>query len=227
MGSQRVRHDWLSLHFMAPQTIIKEQRSLIIGHHSKYDNDEKVWSISGITKYQASLVAQLVKNLPAMQETLVWFLGGEDPLEKETATTPVFWPGEFQGLYSPCGSKETDTNEWLSQMQQRHEGNRCSWENGADYLLDAELSPTLNLWKKKKGNICKVQSKKHCLCFSLCRKCMDSFFKYYWCRVDLQCCAISAVQQSDSVINTYIYFFISFSIMVFHKILNIVPHAVR
>ena len=28
------------------------------------------------------LVAQLVKNLPAMQETLVWFLGREDPLEK-------------------------------------------------------------------------------------------------------------------------------------------------
>ena len=30
----------------------------------------------------ASLVAQLVKNLPAMQETLVQFLGLEDPLEK-------------------------------------------------------------------------------------------------------------------------------------------------
>ena len=30
----------------------------------------------------ASLVAQLVKNLPAMQETLVRFLGQEDPLEK-------------------------------------------------------------------------------------------------------------------------------------------------
>ena len=31
---------------------------------------------------RASLIAQLVKNLPAMQETPVWFLGGEDPLEK-------------------------------------------------------------------------------------------------------------------------------------------------
>ena len=29
-----------------------------------------------------SLVAQLVKNLPAMQKTLVWLLGQEDPLEK-------------------------------------------------------------------------------------------------------------------------------------------------
>ena len=31
----------------------------------------------------ASLIALLVKNPPAMQETPVWFLGGEDLLEKE------------------------------------------------------------------------------------------------------------------------------------------------
>ena len=34
----------------------------------------------------AYLVSQLVKNLPAMQETWVRFLGWEDPLEKEKAT---------------------------------------------------------------------------------------------------------------------------------------------
>ena len=34
----------------------------------------------------ASLVAQLVKNLPAMQETWVPSLGWEDPLEKRKAT---------------------------------------------------------------------------------------------------------------------------------------------
>ena len=33
----------------------------------------------------ASLIAQLVKNLPAMQETLVRFLGQDDPLEKGKA----------------------------------------------------------------------------------------------------------------------------------------------
>ena len=37
-------------------------------------------------KKQASLVAQLVKNLPGMQETLVQFLGREDPLEEEMPT---------------------------------------------------------------------------------------------------------------------------------------------
>ena len=34
----------------------------------------------------ASLVAHLVKNLPAMQETLIQFLGQEDPLEEGTVT---------------------------------------------------------------------------------------------------------------------------------------------
>ena len=35
--------------------------------------------------YGSSLVAQMVKNLPAMQETGVRSLGQEDPLEKEMA----------------------------------------------------------------------------------------------------------------------------------------------
>ena len=59
----------------------------------------------------ASLVAQLVKNPPVMRETWVRSLGWEDPLEKGKA--PVFWPGEFHGLYSPWGRKESDTTERL------------------------------------------------------------------------------------------------------------------
>ena len=43
----------------------------------------------------ASLVVQMVKNLPALQETWVPSLGWEDPLEKGPITLPVFWPGEF------------------------------------------------------------------------------------------------------------------------------------
>ena len=37
-----------------------------------------------------SLVTQLVKNPPAMQETPVPFLGWEDPLDKDRLPTPVF-----------------------------------------------------------------------------------------------------------------------------------------
>ena len=39
-----------------------------------------------VISYLKEVVAQLVKNLPAVQETLVRFLGWEDPLEKETTT---------------------------------------------------------------------------------------------------------------------------------------------
>ena len=39
-----------------------------------------------LTCVQDSLVAQTIKNLPAMQETWVQSLGQEDPLEKEMAT---------------------------------------------------------------------------------------------------------------------------------------------
>ena len=46
----------------------------------------------------ASLVAQLVKNSPAMWETWVQSLSWEDPLGKRRRPTPTFWPGEFHGL---------------------------------------------------------------------------------------------------------------------------------
>ena len=36
------------------------------------------------------------------------------PWRKEQLPTPVFWPGEFHGLYSPWGCKELDTTEQLS-----------------------------------------------------------------------------------------------------------------
>ena len=54
----------------------------------------------------ASLVAQLVKNLPAVQETHVRSLGWEDPLEKEVATHSsilawkISWTEESGGLQS-------------------------------------------------------------------------------------------------------------------------------
>ena len=59
---------------------------------------------------QSFLVAQRVKNLPAMQESQVRSLGQD---------TPVFLPGEFHGQrslvsYSPWGCKESDTTERLT-----------------------------------------------------------------------------------------------------------------
>ena len=45
---------------------------------------------------------------------------GKSPWKREQLLTPVFWPGEFHGLYSPCGLKELDTTEqlWASLIAQ-------------------------------------------------------------------------------------------------------------
>ena len=62
----------------------------------------------------ASLVAQVTKNLPAMWETWVQSLVGTIPWRRERLPTPVFWPREFHGLYSPWGHEELDTTQQLS-----------------------------------------------------------------------------------------------------------------
>ena len=70
-----------------------------------------------------SLVAQKVKNLPAMQETQgrrVQSLSQEDPLEKEMATHSSIlawkgpWAEESGELHSPWGCEELDMTEWLT-----------------------------------------------------------------------------------------------------------------
>ena len=51
----------------------------------------------------SSLMAQTVKNLPAMQEIQVRFLGREDPLEgRACQSTLVFLPGELHGQATVC-----------------------------------------------------------------------------------------------------------------------------
>ena len=68
-------------------------------------------------EYWTSLVAQMVKCLPTMQETQVQSLGREDPLEKEMAThSSTLLPGKFHGRRSlagcnPWGCKELDMTE--------------------------------------------------------------------------------------------------------------------
>ena len=67
----------------------------------------------------ASLVGQMVRNLPAMWETWFQSLGWEDPLEKGMATHSsilawrIPWTEESGSLYSPWGCKESDMAERL------------------------------------------------------------------------------------------------------------------
>ena len=67
----------------------------------------------------ASLVAQIAKIPPAMQETLVRSLSHEDPLEKEMASHSsilalrIPWTEELRGLQS-TGRKESGTTELIN-----------------------------------------------------------------------------------------------------------------
>ena len=77
-------------------------------------------------KGEASWVGQLVKNPPAMQETLVQLLDWEDPLEEGKATHSSILPWESHGQrslagYSPQSLKESDTTGWLSTV---HKGEK-------------------------------------------------------------------------------------------------------
>ena len=92
--------------------------------HSTYSIMEDITSTSFLLKYSwfggAFLVAQMVTNLPAMQETQVPFSCWEDPMEKGMAThssilawrTP--WTEEPGRLHSPWGCKESETIKWLT-----------------------------------------------------------------------------------------------------------------
>ena len=80
-------------------------------------NEWLIWFI--FSSDWASLVAQTVKNLSAMQETEVRSLGQEDPLEKGMATHSrilawrIPWTEDLVG-YSPWGHKKSDMTEQLT-----------------------------------------------------------------------------------------------------------------
>ena len=80
-----------------------------------------------------------------MRETWVQSLGWEDPLEKGKAThsrLPTLLPGEFLGLYSPWGRKESGTTERLSLSHSLiHEDQKIN--KGLFFFLFAKSCPIL------------------------------------------------------------------------------------
>ena len=72
----------------------------------------------------AFLVAQMVKKLPALQETQVQSLGQEDPLEEKWQAIPIFLPEEFRGqrsLVAPghgITKSRTKLSDWHTHIKQ-------------------------------------------------------------------------------------------------------------
>ena len=94
----------------------------------------------------APLVAQTVKNPPAMQETWVRSLGQEDPLKKRIATHSSIIAGKLHGQrtlvgYSSCGYKQSDTTKQLS--------TQWWWESIGKVLWRNWLYPHLLIQRKK------------------------------------------------------------------------------
>ena len=90
----------------------------------------------------ASLVAQLVKNLPAVQETRVQSLNWEDPLEKEMATHSsilawkISWteePGGVQSMGTERVGRYWATNTYLQKSLKRY----CKYRNLSNHCLAA------------------------------------------------------------------------------------------
>ena len=136
-------------------------------------------------RFRASLVAQMVKHLPAMQETWVRFLGWEDPLEKEMAIHSSTLAWKIPWTEEPERTQSTDS------QRVGHD-----WAN------------LFKLKKKKRKEIC-------------------LFKKFLF--VELQCCVnycCTAKWLSYTYIHLYIFLW-SFSIMVYHRILKIVPCATQ
>ena len=111
---------------------------------------------------RASLIAQSVKNLPAMQETWVRFLGREDPLERKWLPTPVL-TGESHGQRSLGSTVHgvAKSRTQLSDFHWYHKRNILSKEINLMYSAcwEEERSPqapwrdeTTTLLRRDKGS---------------------------------------------------------------------------
>ena len=94
-----------------------------------------------ITEFRASLVAQLVKNPPEMQETWVQFLGWEDPLEKGTATHSSILAWRSPWIVWSMGSQRVRHN-WVTFAYTFNFYNHC-------LLIDEFSSFTLMKWRNR------------------------------------------------------------------------------
>ena len=109
-------------------------------YHALQDSWRHVWS----------LVVQMVKNIPAMQETKLWPLGREDPLEKGMATHSgilawrIPWTEEPGGLWF-MGSQRVRHN-WVTKIFILI----CSWDFNMEWVLVLTECYSMSTTKKKK-----------------------------------------------------------------------------
>ena len=98
---------------------------------------------------RACLIAQLVKNPPAVQETLVRFLGREDPLERDRLHTPVFLSlsCDSAGKKSTCNAGSLGLIPGLGRSPGDGKGYplQCS---GLENSMDCMIHGVTKSWKR-------------------------------------------------------------------------------
>ena len=84
----------------------------------------KSWTQQRDFHFGASLVAQMVKNLPAIWKTWVWSLVGKIPWRRAWQPTPVFLPGESPRTEEPGGLQSTGSQRIRHNWATKHRGTK-------------------------------------------------------------------------------------------------------
>ena len=97
--------------------------------------------------FRASLIVQLVKNLPAIQETPVQFLGKEDPLERNMLPIPVFlgFPFGSAGKESACNMGGLDSSPGLGRSPGEGKGYPLQY-SGLEKSMDCIVHGVAKSW---------------------------------------------------------------------------------
>ena len=93
----------------------KVSMETVIWNEMKHEWCKFPGNIKDLLSYKGSLVAQSVKNLPAMQETWVLLLGKGDPLEKEVATHSSVLAWKIPSTQEPGGL------QFMESLRGRHD----------------------------------------------------------------------------------------------------------
>ena len=97
----------------------------------------------------ASLVAQLIKNPPAMWENWVWSLGWEDPLEKGKATHSSILAWRIPGTVLPMGLQRVGdwvTSTTIQGKERQLDLQLVSWTPRDIFLRDSNSNFTRLMW---------------------------------------------------------------------------------
>ena len=114
------------------------------------------WELGAALVHRASLVAQMVKNLPTMQETWVWSLGQEDPLKEEMATHS---PGGLQSMGWQRVKQDLATNTSTHWFPYQHWCcmalnvlGRYSWLSSASTKVGSDGCLWVCIWQNTASN---------------------------------------------------------------------------